>query len=165
MDWREGGGWGLSAGRVQRMAGARRAPQAWGRFSAKESRVSERVRVCLGVYVRGSGSECWAVQGRFHGWLITGVRASTLATAARPCRHCLLPPQPTHTHLLHPYSAQRGPACTGTAQSDTAAPDRPHSLLTMATVWGMHEEKGEKGGSHANGVSERETQQPLLSPY
>lgn len=88
---------GLSTGRAQRMAGARRAPQAWGRFSAKESRVSERVRVCLGVYVRGSGSECRAVQGRFHGWLITGVRASTLATAARPCRHCPLPPQPTHT--------------------------------------------------------------------
>lgn len=92
----EGGGVrgkrGLSTGRAQRMAGARRAPQAWGRFSAKESRVSQRVRVCLGVYVRGSGSECRAVQGRFHGWLITGVRASTLATAARPCRHCPLPP-------------------------------------------------------------------------
>ncbi|KAK2869491.1 hypothetical protein Q7C36_001362 [Tachysurus vachellii] len=94
------------------MAGARRAPQGWGRFSAKENRVSERVRVCLGVYVRGSGSECRAVQGRFHGWLITGVRASTLATAARPCRHCPLPPLPTHTSSIYTLhkGGQPGPA-------------------------------------------------------
>lgn len=114
-----GDGWGkrgLSTGRAQRMAGARRAPQAWGIFSAKESWVLARVRVCLGVYVRGSGSEYRAVQGRFHGWLITGVRASTLATAARPCRHCPLPPS-THTHTPPPSIL-----CTKGASLDRHSP-------------------------------------------
>lgn len=169
------GGWGgvlgkrgLSTGRAQRIAGARRAPQARGRFSANESGVSERVCVCWGVCVRGSGSEYRAVQGRFHGWLITGVRGPTLATAARPCR--LLPPpnNPPTPPPLRPRD-KGGPAWPGTARPSAAAPDRPQSLLTMATVWGMHVGGGSVGGHHANGASEREkkkkkTQQPLLSP-
>lgn len=120
---------GLSTGRAQRIAGARRAPQAWGRFSTKESGVSQRVCVCLGVCVRGSGPECSSVQGRFHGWLITGVHGSTLATAARPCRQARSPPPPRSGTK----GALPGPARPSTAQYNAAEADRLRSL-TMATV-------------------------------
>lgn len=74
------------------------------------------------------------------------------ASVPRPSRQLQGPagiahsPLYPHTHLLHPYSAQRGPAWISTAQPNTAAPDRPHSLLTMATVWGMHEERRKEVG-------------------
>lgn len=102
---------GLSTGRAQQIAGARRAPQAGGRFSTKESGVSQRVCVCLRVCERGSASECRAVQGRFHGWLITGVHGSTLTTAARPCRQTRRPPPLlSGTKGALPGLAQHGPA-------------------------------------------------------
>ncbi len=110
---------GLSTGRAQRIAGARRALEAWGRFSPKESRVLQRVCVCLGVCVRGSGSECSSVQGRFHGWLITGVHGSTLATAAGPV---VRPARP-----LLPAMAQRGPCL---AQRGPAWPSTTRQRLT-----------------------------------